>query len=303
MRPQLFYSERYCVDIGAHVFPMVKYRLIRDALLSSGTAAVSDFVEPQPATREDALLVHTSDYIERLIAGTLDPIDVVRLELPYSSELVEASFLGAGGTISAVRSCVGRGVGVNMAGGFHHAFPDHGEGFCVLNDVAMGVARALADGLAGRVGIVDCDVHQGNGTAAIFRGDERVFTFSIHQEFNYPFVKPPSTLDVGLPNGAGVDEYLPHVRDAVERILGVFGADLVVYVAGADPYRDDLLGGLALSKADLAERDRVVMEACLARSVPFAVVLAGGYAARTSDTVEIQSATVARAVAAGEGAS
>ncbi len=300
MRPLLFYSERYCVDIGAHVFPMIKYRLIRDALLAGGAATEADFAEPEAATPADAALVHTRGYVDKLLTGTLDPMEIALLELPYSRELVDASFLGAGGTISAVRSSFERGVGVNVAGGFHHAFPDHGEGFCVLNDVAMGVARALEDGLAGRVGVVDCDVHQGNGTSAIFSREDRVFTFSIHQEFNYPLVKPPSTLDVGLANGADGDAYLPHVAAAVERIIDEFAADLVVYVAGADPYEGDVLGGLALTRSDLAERDRLVMEACASRGVPFAVTLAGGYAARTADTVDIQAATIARALTVGE---
>lgn len=303
MRPLLFYSDRYCVDIGTHVFPMIKYRLIRDALLASGAAIEADFVEPEAATQADALLVHTKAYVDKLLKGTLDPLEVARLELPYSAELVEAAFLGAGGTISAVRSSAERGAGVNLAGGFHHAFADHGEGFCVLNDVAMGVARALKDGLAERVGVVDCDVHQGNGTAATFSGEDRVFTFSIHQESNYPLVKPPSTLDVGLENGADGEAYLPHVAAAVEHILDEFAADLVVYVAGADPYSGDVLGGLALTKADLAERDRLVMGKCASRGVPFAVTLAGGYAARTADTVAIQAATVALALQVGEGAS
>jgi acetoin utilization deacetylase AcuC-like enzyme len=303
VRPLLFYSDRYCVDIGTHVFPMIKYRLIRDALLASGAAIEADFVEPEAATQADALLVHTKAYVDKLLKGTLDPLEVARLELPYSAELVEAAFLGAGGTISAVRSSAERGAGVNLAGGFHHAFADHGEGFCVLNDVAMGVARALKDGLAERVGVVDCDVHQGNGTAATFSGEDRVFTFSIHQESNYPLVKPPSTLDVGLENGADGEAYLPHVAAAVEHILDEFAADLVVYVAGADPYSGDVLGGLALTKADLAERDRLVMGKCASRGVPFAVTLAGGYAARTADTVAIQAATVALALQVGEGAS
>ncbi len=300
MRPILYYSARYNVDIGAHVFPMMKYRLIRERLLEDGLAEESDFLEPSPATVDDALLVHTRDYVDKLLDGTLSAYEIARLELPYSKELVEAAFLGAGGTIGAVLSSLERGVGVNLAGGFHHAYPDHGEGFCVLNDVAMGVARALADGLADRAAIVDCDVHQGNGTAAIFADDDRVFTFSIHQEHNYPFVKPPGDLDVGLPDGAGGGVYLQLLEEAVENILRDFRPAVVLYVAGADPYEHDLLGGLALTKRDLAERDRIVMEACARSSVPFAVTLAGGYAATTDDTVEIQTRTIGRAIALGE---
>jgi acetoin utilization deacetylase AcuC-like enzyme len=300
MRPILYYSNRYNVDIGAHVFPMKKYRLIHAALLESGQAGAGDFVEPEPATPDDARLVHTPEYVEKLLEGTLSPFEVARLELPYSPELVEASFLGAGGTIAAVRSSLERGVGVNVAGGFHHAFPDHGEGFCVLNDVAMGVARALADGLVERAAVIDCDVHQGNGTAATFADDDRVFTFSIHQEYNYPFEKPPSDLDVGLPNETDGRTYLGLLGDALVRVLDGFRPELVVYVAGADPYRKDLLGGLALGIEDMASRDRMVTEACATKGVPFTVTLAGGYAADTADTVAIQSETVARAIAVGE---
>lgn len=301
MRPRLFYSQKYYVDVGAHVFPMAKYRLIRDRLLEDGLARHDDFVEPKAATAEDALLVHTEEYVGKLLNGTLSPQEILTLELPCSKELVEAAFLGAGGTISAVRSSLERGAGVNVAGGFHHAFPDHGEGFCVLNDVAMGVARALEDGPVKRIAVVDCDVHQGNGTAAIFRDDKRVFTFSMHQDQNYPLWKPPSDLDVGLPNGADGATYLGLLDDALNRIFTAFEPEQVLYVAGADPYRGDLLGGLSLEVEDLAERDRLVMTGCATRRIPFAVTLAGGYARETDDTISIQAATVARAIATGEG--
>jgi acetoin utilization deacetylase AcuC-like enzyme len=300
MRPIIFYSDRYYADLGNHVFPMVKYRLIKDRLLEDGVARPPDFAEPAPATVEDALLVHTPEYIGKLLHGTLTPLEIARLELPYSKELVDASFLGAGGTIAAARSSLTRGVGVNLAGGLHHAFPDHGEGFCVLNDVAIGAARVLADGLAARVAVIDCDVHQGNGTAAIFADDARVFTFSIHQEANYPYVKPPGDLDVGLPDGANGRTYLPALENALTGILDSAKPGLVIYVAGADPYQDDLLGGLSLSQSDLTERDRIVMDACAERRVPFTVTLAGGYAANTADTVRIHLATVARALSIGE---
>jgi len=300
VRPILYYSDRYYADIGSHVFPMVKYRLIHARLLEEGIATPSDFVEPTPATPDDARLVHTADYIEKLLEGKLSPLEIATLELPYSPELVRAAFLGAGGTVAAARSSLAHGVGVNVAGGFHHAFPDHGEGFCVLNDVAIGVARVLADGAVDRVAVVDCDVHQGNGTASIFADDERVFTFSIHQHLSYPFVKPPSDVDVGLPDGTDGAAYNAHLRDALATIFETFAPELVVYVAGADPYRGDLLGGLGLTIEDVVERDRMVMAACADRRVPFAVTLAGGYAAHTDDTVTIQSATIALALAVGE---
>ncbi len=301
MRPTVQYSDRYYADIGGHVFPMMKYRLIHARLLEDGLAAADDFAEPGPATADDALLVHTPEYVGKLQNGTLSPSEIATLELPYSEKLVEAAFLGAGGTIAAVRSSVERGVGVNLAGGFHHAYADHGEGFCVLNDVAMGVARALEDGLVKRAAVIDCDVHQGNGTASIFGSDDRVFTFSIHQKMNYPYVKPPSSLDIGLPNDADGELYLSHLARALETVLDGFVPELVLYVAGADPYRGDLLGGLALTIGDLAARDRAIMTACAERAVPFTVTLAGGYAADTNDTVTIQSATIAAALSIGEG--
>ncbi len=300
MRPILYYSDGYFADIGEHVFPMLKFSLIKQHLIETGVAREEDFVEPEPATDDDAHLVHTRMYIDKLREGTLTMMEIARLELPYSHQLIDASFLSAGGTIAAVRSSKERGVGVNVAGGFHHSFSDHGEGFCVLNDVAIGVARALNDGLAKRIGIIDCDVHQGNGTASIFADEDRVFTFSIHQEFNYPFVKPPSDLDIGLPDGAVGASYLPRLRQGIDKVLDGYGAEMVLYVAGADSYEGDVLGGLSLSKEDLAERDRMVMESCATHGVPFTVTLAGGYAENTEDTVEIQAATIARAIAVGE---
>jgi len=300
LRPILYYSDGYYADIGAHVFPMLKFRLIKEYLLETGVAAETDFVEPAPATDQDAWLVHDRMYIDKLREGTLSQFEMARMELPYSHELVEASFLGAGGSVSALRSSLERGVGVNVAGGFHHSFPDHGEGFCMLNDVAMAVARVLADGTVERVGIVDCDVHQGNGTATIFAHEERVFTFSIHQEFNYPFVKPPSDLDIDLPDGAVGESYLPRLERGLGKVLDDFGAQLIMFVAGADSYEGDLLGGLSLSKEDLAKRDTLVMESCASRRVPFAVTLAGGYAENTDDTIEIQAGTIATAISVGE---
>lgn len=300
MRPVLYYSDNYEADIGPHIFPMKKYRLVKEQLLKMGVARPDDFVEPEPATVDDALLVHTNEYVGKLMNGTLSAIEEAALELPYSEELVEKSLLGAGGTISAVKSSFDRGVGVNIAGGLHHAFPDHGEGFCVFNDVAMGVANALEYHLAHRVATVDCDVHQGNGTAATFARDERVFTFSIHQEMNYPMVKPPSDLDIGLPNGADGGLYLSNLSDALDTIFSEFWPELVVYVAGADPYEHDLLGGLKLTKQDLADRDEMVMSRCTSKGVPFVVTLAGGYAERTRDTAEIHAAAIARAITIGE---
>jgi acetoin utilization deacetylase AcuC-like enzyme len=300
MRPTLFYSDDYEADIGPHIFPMRKYRLVKERLLDAGIAEPGDFVEPEPATVEDALLVHTRMYVAKLLNGSLSPLEEATLEIPYSRDVVDKFFLGAGGTIAAVRSSFERGVGVNIGGGLHHAFPDHGEGFCMLNDVAIGVARALEDGLAQRMAVVDCDVHQGNGTAAIFARDERVFTFSIHQEFNYPMMKPPSDLDIGLPNEADGPLYLSHLQSGLETVIGDFRPEAVLYVAGADVFERDLLGGLALTLGDVAARDEMVMSVCASAGVPFTVTLAGGYAERTADTAAIHAATVARAIDVGE---
>jgi acetoin utilization deacetylase AcuC-like enzyme len=300
MRPLLQYSERYQADIGRHVFPMDKYGRIIRSLTEAGVVTSDDIAEPQPASVEDALLVHTKAYVHDILTGGLSPDDIIRLELPFSRSLVDAFFLAAGGTIAALRSSLERGVGVNVGGGFHHAYPDHAEGFCLLNDVAIGVARLLADRTVTRVAIVDCDVHQGNGTAATFSHDPRVFTFSIHQENNYPFPKPPSSLDVGLDDWTTGPVYLERLADALPWAVDDFDPEIVLYVAGADPYEHDFLGGLKLSPEHLAERDAMVMGACARRGVPFAVVLAGGYAANTDETVAIHAATVTAAIETGE---
>jgi len=300
MRPLLQFTTRYQADIGRHVFPMDKYARVIDALLSSGVATADDIVEPEPASVDDALLVHTKAYVHDILTGGLSPDDIIRLELPFSRELVDAFFLAAGGTIAALRSSLERGVGVNVGGGFHHAYPDHAEGFCLLNDVAIGIARLLADGSVTRIAIVDCDVHHGNGTAAAFGHDRRVFTFSIHQQNNYPFPKPPSSLDIPLADWTEGPVYLEKLAEALPWVLDDFEPQAVVYVAGADPYEHDFLGGLKLSPNDLAERDAMVMGACAKRGIPFAVTLAGGYAARTDETVGIHAATVAAAIETGE---
>jgi len=300
MRPLLQYTDRYQADIGRHVFPMDKYGRIITSLVEAGLATSNDIVEPEAASVDDALLVHTKAYVHDILTGSLSPDDVIRLELPFSRSLVDAFFLAAGGTIAALRSSLERGAGVNVGGGFHHAYPDHAEGFCLLNDVAIGVARLLADRTVSRVAIVDCDVHQGNGTAATFGHDPRVFTFSIHQENNYPFPKPPSSLDVGLDDWTTGPVYLERLAEALPWAVDDFNPEIVLYVAGADPYEHDFLGGLKLTPEDLAERDAMVMGACAKRSIPFAVVLAGGYAANTDETVAIHTATVAAALQVGE---
>jgi acetoin utilization deacetylase AcuC-like enzyme len=280
------------VDIGAHVFPTTKYHLVCDRLIQTGLFSNDDFVEPTPASDEDVLLVHTSEYLRKLKTGTLSDWEIMRLEVPYSKELVESSFLCVQGSILTGRFALEDGASAHLGGGFHHAFPDHGEGFCVLNDHSIAIRRLQKDRAIKKALVVDCDLHQGNGTAFIFAGDPTVFTFSIHQENNYPAVKPPSDLDIRLRDGAGDEEYLNHLRHHIPRIIGDFKPDLLFYVAGADPYENDQLGGLALTLEGLKARDELVIDEAVKAGVPVAVVLAGGYAFKLEDTVTIHASTV-----------
>ena len=291
------YTPRYYADIGeGHVFPIRKFELVRDRLLGEGTLAPSEIVEPREAAVADVLLVHTEDYVSRLRAGALTPRELRRLGLPWSKALVRRSFLAASGTINAARSALEEGVGANLAGGTHHAFPDHGEGFCVLNDVAIAVRVLRRDRLIRRAAVVDLDVHQGNGTAFIFAGDREVFTFSMHGAKNYPLFKIPSTLDAELADNTSDDEYL----EALARNLPPVFAhqpEIVFYLGGADPFAGDRLGRLALSVNGLRERDEAVLGECRARGVPVATVMSGGYAEDISDTVEIHCNTIRAAKA------
>jgi acetoin utilization deacetylase AcuC-like enzyme len=214
------------------------------------------------------------------------------MEVPYSPELVRAVWLSAGGSILAGRQALADGIGVNIGGGFHHAFPDHGEGFCVLHDVAIAIRRLQKDQAIERAMTIDCDVHQGNGTAAIFGGDETVYTVSLHQENNYPYPKPPSNLDIDLPNGVQDTEYLTILEDTLDKALSEFEPQVLFYLAGADPYREDQLGGLKLTLHGLEHRDQLVFEKAKAKKIPVAVTLAGGYARHVNDTVLIHSNTV-----------
>lgn len=290
------YSENYCVDIGAHVFPTVKYSLIYDRLKKAKSLPKSYFVSPGPARDEDVLLVHTEDYVRKLQTGNLSPFEILTLELPYSKELVDSSWLCVGGTILAVQIALKEKAAVHLGGGFHHAFPDHGEGFCVLNDVAIGIRRLQVDGAIESAMVIDCDLHQGNGTAAIFKADEKVFTFSIHQENNYPFSKPPSDLDIGLPDGVGDEEYLSNLKDNIPRVIDEFKPELILYVAGADPYENDQLGGLRLTMGGLKRRDEFIFGVAKSNDIPIAACLAGGYAYEIEDTVKIHCNTVETAL-------
>ena len=289
---KLVYSDRYDLNLGSHVFPSIKYHLVKEMLLREHIAEPGDFLEPPPASDDDIALVHHREYLRKLQAGKLSYLEVLRLEIPYSPELVRAVWLCTGGSILAGRLALEGGVGVNLGGGFHHAYPDHGEGFCVLNDFAVAIRRLQKDKTIEQAMTVDCDVHQGNGTAAIFGGDHTVFTLSIHQENNYPYPKPPSSLDINLRDGVGDEEYLRELTQGLDRALTEFRPDLIFYVAGADPYRDDQLGGLKLSLEGLKKRDRLVFEKASGRNIPVAVTLAGGYARQLEDTIEIHSNTV-----------
>ncbi|MGD0127239.1 MAG: histone deacetylase [Terriglobia bacterium] len=289
---KLVYSDRYDLNLGNHVFPSIKYRLTKEALLRDRIVEPGDFVEPPPASDDDIALVHHREYLRKLQTGKLSYVEVMRLEIPYSPELIRAVWLSAGGSILAGRLALEDGVAVNLGGGFHHAYPDHGEGFCVLNDFAIAIRRLQKDGCIERAMTVDCDVHQGNGTAAIFGGDHSVFTMSIHQENNYPYPKPPSSLDINLADGVEDEEYLRELTKGLDQALAEFTPDLIFYVAGADPYRDDQLGGLKLSLDGLEKRDRLVFEKARAKSIPVAVTLAGGYARRIEDTIQIHCNTI-----------
>jgi acetoin utilization deacetylase AcuC-like enzyme len=314
----LIYSPRYRMDIGPHVFPTHKYEQIRDAIASRLPPDAISFIEPQPASWDQLALVHTFEYLVRLRDGALTPEDIAQLELPWSAEMVDGFRTMVGGTVEAaliacgmeslkseVRSLHDAAVrlqnsdfklAVHIGGGLHHAFPNHGEGFCPFNDVAVAV-RVLQSRGVGRAAIVDLDVHHGNGTAFIFENDSRVFTLSIHQQHNYPLWKPRGSLDVGLPDGAHDATFLAAVDRALPQAMAS-GPECVFYLAGADPYEDDQLGGLRLTRDGLRERDRRVIETVVAAGIPLVVTLAGGYARRVADTVGIHVATIEEAIKA-----
>jgi acetoin utilization deacetylase AcuC-like enzyme len=289
---KLIYDDRYDLNLGAHVFPSQKYRLVRDRLLSDGIAEAADFLAPAPAEDEDVLRVHTADYVHKLKTGTLSYSEIMVMEIPYSQRLIEACWLAAGGSILAARRALEDGYAANIGGGFHHAYPDHGEGFCVLHDVAIAIRRLQFEGAIQTAMVVDTDVHHGNGTAAIFGGDSSVFTLSIHQENNYPSRKPPSNIDINLTDGVGDEEYLATLEIHLQHAFRDFAPQLLVYVAGADPYCEDQLGGLALTMEGLVRRDNLVFEYARRHRVPVAITQAGGYARRVEDTVSIHVNTI-----------
>jgi len=289
---KLVYHPRYDLNLGAHVFPSQKFRMIYETLLREKIAAPEDFLEPPPASDDDVWRVHTAKYIENLKHGTLSPSELMRLEIPWSPEMVQACWLAAGGSLLAGRSALRDGFAANIGGGFHHAHPGHGEGFCAIHDVAIAIRRLQTDGTIATAMVVDTDVHQGNGTAAIFRNDSSVFTLSIHQEDNYPMPKPPSDIDINLPDGIEDDEYLAILEAHLLKALEFITPDVMFYVGGADPYCEDQLGGLNLSKAGLRRRDTMVLDHAQRRGIPVAITLAGGYARRVEDTVQIHVGTI-----------
>ncbi len=289
---QVFYNPRYYAHIGeGHVFPIRKFELVRDRLLNESTLELSELVEPQPAPIADVLLVHTEEYVTRLRAGALTSRELRRLGLPWSKALVRRSFLAAGGTMGAARAALDEGIASNLAGGTHHAFAERGEGFCVLNDVAIAIRTLRRDKLIERAAVVDCDVHQGNGTATIFADEANVFTFSMHGAKNYPLFKARSTLDAELPDGTGDDEYLQTLAEHLPRVFA-HSPDIIFYLGGADPYAGDKLGRLSLSIGGLRARDELVLSECRGHGVAVATVMSGGYAASLNDTVEIHCNTI-----------
>ncbi len=292
LRRKLIYHDDYDLNLGGHVFPSQKYRLVRERLLTEGFAEPADFIEPQPASEEDLLLVHERGWIMRLLGGTLDRRELAMLEIPYSKKMADAFVLAAGGSILAAQCALRDGVACNIGGGFHHAYPGHGEGFCAIHDVAVAIRRVQKDGLIERAMVIDTDVHHGNGTAAIFSGDDSVFTLSIHQYHNYPQLKPPSDLDIHLENGVGDDEYCERLEEACRKALAEFRPQLVMYVAGADPYMHDQLGGLSLTIEGLKARDQLVFALAREHSAAVATSFAGGYARDVNDTVTIHANTV-----------
>jgi len=319
---KLVYSDDYFLPIGSHVFPSEKYKLVHDRLLASRIAAASDFVCPRPATDEDVLLVHTPRYVEKLKTGTLSAREELQMEVPYSPELVRAFWLAAGGSILAADYALNDNIAISIGGGFHHAFPDHGEGFCMIHDVAVAIRRMQRDEKIRTAMTVDCDVHQGNGTAVIFdsapssgnrltsgvagppgpahqatvhKQTRDVFTISLHQENNYPAFKPPSSLDLNLPDGIEDADYLACLGNALSLGLSKFRPELICYVAGADPYREDQLGGLSLTIEGLKERDALVFRIAKGEGIPVMVTLAGGYAHKLEDTITIHCNTIVAA--------
>jgi len=291
----VYHEEYWMLNTGKHVFPVRKYRLIHERLASMG-ARKENFLTPSPVSFEDLQFVHSPKYLRKLQAGTLPQDEQSALELPFSPELVSFARLSVGGTILAAGQALADGICVHIGGGFHHAFADHGEGFCLLNDIAVAIEKLRREGRIARAMIVDCDVHQGNGTAAIFEKREDVFTFSLHQMDIYPSEKMTGSLDVGLWSGDGDRAYLEAMREHFPKLYRDFRPDLVFYLAGADPLVGDQLGGLAVTKAGLLTRDRIVLEGAFRLKIPIVILLGGGYAHDPAETTDVHLNTIRTAV-------
>jgi len=288
---RIYYSDHYVLPLPpGHRFPMGKYARLRARVLEGEFGAAAQVA---PAARdEDIVRAHCPAYLGRVVGGTLSAAEQRAIGFPWTPQMVERSRRTSGATVAAARAALEDGMAVNLAGGTHHAFRDRGEGFCVLNDSAIAARALQAAALVERVAVIDCDVHQGNGTASIFRDDPSVFAFSIHAANNFPFAKEPGDLDVELADGTGDREYLEALERGLRETLARGRPELAIYLAGADPYYDDRLGRLALTKQGLLERDRLVLSACARAGVPVAVTMAGGYAREIDDTVEIHTNTV-----------
>jgi acetoin utilization deacetylase AcuC-like enzyme len=290
---ELFYSDHFLLPLpSGHRFPISKYGLLRQKLVDSGLIPPEALLVPAAAGDHELVLVHHQDYLEKVNSGSLTEREIRRIGFPWSPQMVERSRRSVGATIAACRSALRYGVSANLAGGTHHAYPDHGEGFCVFNDVAVAARVMQAEKRVTKVLILDCDVHQGNGTAAIFENDSTVFTFDIHGQKNFPFHKEINNLDIALPDGTGDEEYLAALEQALPESLEFAQADMVIYLSGADPFAEDRLGRLALSKAGLARRDQLVFDFCRKSHLPVAVTMAGGYAKDIEDTVDIHFKTL-----------
>jgi acetoin utilization deacetylase AcuC-like enzyme len=293
---KVFYSDQFVLPLPeGHRFPMNKYSMLRERVERADICGPGELRLPHAVTDEEILRAHNPDYLNKVVTGTLTDKEIRRIGFPWSERMVERSRRASGGTLDACRAALEEGISANLAGGTHHAFAGNGEGFCVLNDSAIAARALRAEGLLQRVAVLDTDVHQGNGTAAILHGDPHVFTFSIHGAKNYPFHKEESDLDVPLADGTDDDAFLAALSGPLDRVLELAAWDLAIFLAGADPFEDDKLGRLSVTKEGLARRDQMVLEACRKRGIPVAVTMAGGYAKDVEDTVDIHFQTIQRA--------
>lgn len=291
---KLFFTDRFVLPLPqGHRFPMTKYRLLRDRLVSDPLHADDVFLEPPAATRDQLCRAHDPSYVDRVLRGQLGEGELKRIGFPWSEAMVERSRRSSGATLAAARAALsGERIAVNLAGGTHHAMRAAGEGYCVFNDAAVTIRALLEEGRIARACVIDCDVHQGNGTAEILGQDANVFTFSIHCAKNFPVRKYPSHLDVDLDEGTRDDEYLSRLQEALDEVMAQEPYDLAIYLAGADPFEGDRLGKLRLTKEGLSERDRLVLDRLVARNIPTAIAMAGGYAPNVADIVDIHAATI-----------